>query len=458
MIAILLINPPSRFRSPIVLPPLGLAYLAAQLKSAGYRVEILDAPALNLNRDEITNEVRRRNPEILGIGGMSPSFDLSLETIKAVRPFARNIVLGGPHASALRASLFKEIPEIDYLVVGEGEETFTELVRAIDQNQDSSGIPGIITRQNPNGSERPPIENLDDIPFPARELLPNRKYRHPASPSAPVTTLITSRGCPHQCVFCDKAVFGSRLRLRSPENVGDEIELITGEFGIRELIFYDDNFLLPADRAVAIAEEIIRRRIKIGFRCEGRVDGVTPGLLKALKSAGCHTIAYGIESTNPHGLEYLKKGFTIEEAGKTLEMTCRAGIRAGAYFILGIPVETREEMEKTIRFAVDSNLAFAQFSILSPTPGSELFRQSGESDVRSSGRIMSPFDHDQARRYLESPHWNESDLERLLKKAYRSFYLRPRFAWRFLSSRRSPFGLWPPLKSIGRTAVWLFRR
>lgn len=455
---VLLLNPPLRFRSPIVLPPLGLAYLAARLARDGHRVEILDAPALGINLRMVIEEVRRRRPEVLGIGGMTPSFDLTRETVTACRPFVRHIALGGPHVSALGTAVRDSVPEADFFIIGEGEESFAELIQALEHNQALDRIPGLLDRETPEVSERPPIADLDSLPFPARDLLPNRRYRHPASPSAPAATLVTSRGCPHPCSFCDKAVFGGRLRLRSPGSVADEIETIVDQFGIRELIFYDDNFLSPPDRARAIADEIRQRGLRVGFRCEGRVDGVTPDLLQALKAAGCHTIAYGIESANPHGLAFLRKGFSADDARRVLAMTRQAGLRAGAYFILGIPVETLEDMERTIDFAIELNPDFAQFSILSPTPGAELFRRADQDGVLESSRLVNPFDQDRARPYLASLHWNAVEVGKTLKKAYRKFYLRPGFIRKFLSIRKKPFNIPPLLESIRRTAGWMWKR
>jgi radical SAM superfamily enzyme YgiQ (UPF0313 family) len=217
--------------------------------------------------------------------------------------------------------------------------------------------------------------------------------------------------------------------------VADEIESLVKRFRIREFIFYDDNFLFPAERAVAIAEEIIRRGLKIGFRCEGRVDNVSPELLRAVKSAGCHSIAYGVESANRHGLEFLRKGFTAEQAREAIELTHQAGIRTVLYFILGIPVESREDMERTLKFAIALTPAFAQFSILSPTPGSELSHRTQEYPFLSSPRVKNPFDQDRFRLYLSSPYWNESDLKRILKKAYVRFYLRMGFFRQIFKSR-----------------------
>lgn len=454
---IILLNPPARFRSPILLPPLGLAYLAAGLKQSGYRVGILDAPASGMKLPDVVERLRREKPEILGIGGMTPNFDLTREALAACRPHVRHAVIGGPHVSALGPELIREIPEADFLVAGEGEETLSELVRALDQGSDAGRIPGVAVRSGAPFTPRAPLADLDRLPFPARELLPNRVYRHPAAPAAPVATLVTSRGCPYPCSFCDKAVFGEKLRSRSPENVLREIERIGRDLKIRELIFYDDNFFHPRDRAVAILDGIRRSALKVGFRVEARVDGVDPELLALTRAAGGHTVAFGVESANPEGLRYLGKGFAPEAARRALRAAREAGLETIAYFILGIPGETRADMERTIRFARELDPTFAQFSVLSPTPGSRIFPGPGAGKPAASPGLQNPFDQDRARPYLPSTEWEEKDLRALLKRAYRKFYLRPLALARIMGFTR---GSLRPTSLAGLTRIfsWLISR
>ena len=451
---ILLLQPPNRGPSVLTLPPLGLAYLAAALLKNGHSVQILDAPASRLNLAQVAGKVREERPAALGLGGLTPNFDLTIEAIKKLRPFVRHVIVGGPHASFFGAGLLDSVPEIDFLVIGEGEDTLPELLSALDRGRNRGLPPGAISREHPKLVPRPPMADLNRIPFPARALLPYRRYRHPASLSSPVTTLIASRGCPYPCIFCVKTIHGSQARFRGPENVADEIETIVKDFRLRELIFYDDNFLFPPARAQATLTEIIRRGLGISFRCEGRVDHVNPELLSLLKKAGCHTVTYGIETANPHGLKYLRKGFTVDQARKAVELTHQAGLRSGIYFILGIPTESPADMEKTIAFAIKLNPFFAQFSILSPLPGSALFPQIPGSRPLSSPRVKNPFDQDSARSFLPSGLWSESDLKRILKRAYLRFYLRPGFLRQALKNQTWS-SLFLSLRSLKQILRWL---
>ena len=434
---ILFIQPPPRNirKEDIVVPPLGIAYLAAVLEKKGHKVGIIDGFAEGLDYQSLENRIRDFAPDIAGITGMTPVIDNAFRTVKAARKYAKHIVIGGPHASMVRKKIFEQAPQIDFSVQGEGETSIVMLIDTIEKGSDINSIPGLITRD----FENPPacyIENLDSLPLPARHLLPNDKYRYILS-KGKVTTIFSSRGCPYHCIFCDKTVFGSRWRARSSGNVLKEIELVVKDFGVKSIVFYDDLFTVKKDRVVEICKGIIDRKLAIEWKAEGRVNIVDEDTLKWMKKAGCSMIAYGVESGNQKGLDYLNKGTKVEQIQNAFELTQKAGIKPMGYFVLGIPVETYEDEIGTIEFAKEIKAAYAQFSVLSPTPGTKLY-----DDVIKMGwyreiDAQNPMDKDLKRPAIINENWNEDKLNRILKEAHRRFYLSPWYIMQRLKEIRS---------------------
>ncbi len=299
---ILLIQPPSRNqnREDVVVPPLGLAYLASTLEREGHRVNILDAFALGMSWTAFESEVKKQKPDLIGIGGLTPTIDITLRAIRICRPHTRTLVVGGPHISVFQQEFFRDCPELDFGIVGEGETAFSQLVKRLEEGKDPWDIPGLVgaEKKNPPGNF---IHDLDSVPFPSRHLLPNHAYRYALWPGKRITTMITSRGCPYSCIFCDKSIFGSRWRARSPDNVLDEMEQIVKDFKIRSIILYDDLFTLNKQRVIEICQGILDRGLRIDWKCEGRVDRVDEEVLGWMKKAGCSLIAYGVESGNQDG-------------------------------------------------------------------------------------------------------------------------------------------------------------
>ncbi len=423
---ILFVHSPSRQPSheEVVVPPLGLAYLASTLEREGHEVKIIDAFALGLNWSEFEEKVRKEKADLIGIGGMTPTIDNSIRAIKVCRSYTGTIVMGGPHISVHRQDFFKDCPELDFGIVGEGESSFSALVRRVGEGKDPGDVPGLVgpNTLNPPGDF---IRDLDSIPFPARSLLPNGAYRYALWPGKKVTTMITSRGCPYRCIFCDKSIFGSKWRTRSPKNVLDEMEQIVKELGIQSVVIYDDLFTLDKQRVKEICQGILERGLRFQWKCEGRVDRVDGEMLAWMKKAGCSLIAYGVESGNQVGIDYLQKGITLSQIRRAFALTRRAGIRPMAYFILGIPVETYAQGLETIRFAKELNPDYAQFSILSPLKGTKLYEEAKAGGWYQEVEANNPFDKDQKRPVLISEHWSEESLRKILRQAHKSFYFRP---------------------------------
>ncbi|MDP3286579.1 MAG: radical SAM protein [Desulfobacterales bacterium] len=435
---ILLINPPARkpeYQS-IVVPPLGLLYVAAHLKSAGFDVSVKDAFAESMDWAQFAAYIRDEKPEVLCIGGMSPVIDTVFKAIKIARPNTRFIVMGGPHASLYRQSVFDQCPEVDYVVTGEGEETATALMKALEAGATVAGIAGVVSKSIIN-DDRPLISDIDALHNPDRSLVPNNLYRYPLLKYRQATTMMTSRGCPYGCTFCDKSTFGSTWRARSVENILTEIDEIINRYQIRSVIFYDDLFTVKKERVTGLCEEILRRGYKFDWKCEGRVNLVDSEVMRLMRRAGCSMIAYGVESANRIGLDYLNKNISVDQIIRAFEMTRQAGIRTMAYFILGIPVETYEDELNTIALAKKIRATYAQFSILSPYYGTKVYDDAIKKGWYAEVDAHNPMDKDLKRPVILSDNWDEEKLKRILKTAHREFYLRPAYMARLVLSIRS---------------------
>lgn len=458
---ILLINPPPESGKPqeILGPPLGLAYLAASLAAAGQSVELLDAFALNLSWNGLEGFLARSRPDLVGIGGMTPIINASFRVARIARPYSRWLVMGGPHASAVRGKVFEEAPEIDFVLKGEAEESFPALVRALERGESDleARIPGLLSRKAEH-PEIPFISDLDRLPFPARDLLPNHLYRHPLFGGEPIATLMTSRGCPFDCVFCDKSVTGRRWRPRSAENVLEELEEIVEGLGIRSLIFYDDLFTLDPERVIRLARGIIERKWDLHWKCEGRVNLVDETALQWMKRAGCEMIAYGVESANAHALKFLHKGITPGQVREAFAKTRAAGIQTLAYFILGIPGESFEDELNTIRFAGEIQADYAQFALLSPFPGSPLYEEAVAKGWYREGPALGLAEQGERRPLLITPEWTEEKLKQIQRRAYTGFYLRPGYLFRRLRRLGSRRELAAALRAGLALLRWRFVR
>jgi radical SAM superfamily enzyme YgiQ (UPF0313 family) len=434
---ILFIQPPPREikKEDIVVPPLGISYLAAVLENKGHSVKIIDGFAEALDFNTLEERIKSIAPDVVGITGMTPVIDNAFRTAEAARKYTKFTVMGGPHVSVVKGKIFDQSPDVDLAVQGEGEASIELLVDALESGSDLSSIPGLITREFEN-SPATYVDNLDSLPMPARHLLPNDKYRYILSKGR-VTTIFSSRGCPYHCVFCDKAVFGSKWRARSVLSVLEEIELVVKDFGVKSIVFYDDLFTVKKSRVIEICEGIVDRKLDIEWKCEGRVNTADKETLKWMKRAGCSMIAYGVESGNQKGLDYLNKGTTIEQVRRAFELTRNAGIKPMGYFVLGIPVETFDEEIGTIEFAREIRADYAQFSVLSPTPGTKLYDDAIRMGWYREVDAQNPMDKDLKRPAIINENWDEDKLNEILREAHRRFYLRPYYVWQRVKEVRS---------------------
>jgi len=427
---VLLIHPPPREKGieTIVVPQLGLMYLAAVLEQNSIQVSILDAFALGMSWEDFEKKVSEAGADIIGMGGMTPVIDVYKRAMTIARKYCRYLVMGGPHLSAYREKIFEDIPELDYGIVGEAEYSFLELVQCLSSGDMDKlpAIPGILSRSFVNTAISM-VDDLDALPFPARHLSPVEKYHYSLSKYEPVFTIMSSRGCPYQCIFCDKTVFGSKWRARSPENVIAEIEEIVRKYNGKSFIFYDDLFTVDKKRAIAICKLIVEKGFKIEWKAEGRANIADEEMLEWMKKAGCSMIAYGVESGNLHSLRYLRKNFTPEQAERTFALTRKYKIKTLAYFILGIPGETYEQALESIEFACKIKPDYIQFGLLSPTYGTSLYDDAIAKNWYKEIDAKDPLGKDIKRAVIQSPEWDDEKMHKIIRTAYFKFYLRPSY-------------------------------
>jgi anaerobic magnesium-protoporphyrin IX monomethyl ester cyclase len=435
---VLLVNPPQKTRYPQ--PSLGLASLAAVLESSGHNVKILDMPALKLS--ELSAEtILQEKPDIIGITAMTPTLNAALAVAKKVKETSNNtlVALGGPHATVLPEETLEKAYDLDFVIRGEGEQTFADLVNHLQGNKTGlEKVSGLTYRKEEcvrSNDYRSLIADLDTLPFPAFHLLPLDKYRiHPPfGRRKPILPIITSRGCPYRCLFCSKSVFGKKYRVNSPNYVISEIQSLIERFGVREIKFYDDSFTLNRKRVLEICRLLKENKIDIQWTCETRVNLVDRDLLDVMKEAGCYMIEYGVESGVQDILNTLKKDVTVNQVHDSFKLTHDAGIETVAYFMIGSPGESVRTIEETISFSKKLDPDFAQFSIATPFPGTELYElalESGQVPNSWNGYVYADLES------VDNPSFNSKLLSRaelgsLNKKAYMAFYLR----WRYLAKR-----------------------
>ncbi|HNT34331.1 MAG TPA: radical SAM protein [bacterium] len=363
--------------------PQGICHLASACRQAGYETRILDCQALEMSLEEAVNAVCLFNPDFVGISATTLSIIHASQFAREIKkriPTVR-IVVGGYHVSALPEETLKEFQSFDAGVVGEGERTLVELLDAWMASRALSGIAGLVFREETGirvTPRRALIKDLDSLGLPAWDLLP-RLSRHYGSSAQryrvfPVASVITSRGCPHQCTFCDRSVFGTTFRGHSAEYVMAMIRTLRDEHGIRSIVFNDDLFIANKTRLTQICEAMIHENLRMSWSCDGRIDRLDDDLLKLMKRAGCWQLAVGIESGDDAILSRLNKGFTVEQARQAVVRMKGAGMSVKGFFVMGTPGETEQSLEQTVQLIKRLPLDEIQITLFTPFPGTDLFR------------------------------------------------------------------------------------
>lgn len=422
-----------------VYPPLGLMYLAAYLKqNSSHQVEILDCPDEKITPEEIENKVRGFQPDLVGITTLTFTLLDVLVVAQRIKSLDPNIhiCLGGSHPFLFPQETIS-FPFVDSLVLGEGENTFLGLIDCLGKKSDWKEIKGLVWKDKSGEVNNTDMADLnpdpDSFPFPDRRATPYKRYFSVMSKGSLMTTMITSRGCPYSCIFCGRPHLGKKFRARSPQNVVAELRECLG-LGIKEFMIFDDIFTLDRQRVLAICNLIIEQGLNISYAIRSRVDTVDKYVLEALKKSGCQRISYGIESGNDNILKNLKKGITKKQALEAVKMTRDLGITVLADFMLGSPGEKRDHILETIDFALALNPDFAQFTITTPFPGTELYEKGLGLGLLKED-YWQKFAQDPSPNFI-TPVWEENlsreELLELFQLAHKRFYLRPRYIFKRL--------------------------
>jgi len=432
--------------------PLNLAYLAAYLrkyKKPRPEIKILDAEGLRMSMKEVDQEIENFQPNLIGMTMPTPAYECVKEIAKRAKKMLTNvfIVAGGPHPSAFPETLIKEIPEIDFSILGEGEVPFLKLVTALENKSNLANVPALSYKMGGKvvfNPERAFIEDLNSMPFPARDLLPNEIY-YPSLPKKMGTTrgylanMFTSRGCPYNCTYCEsKRIWNQNVRLRSANNVVDEIEQCVKKYGASELIFHDDIFPLNRERTIEICRKIKERNLNIYWACMTRVNFVWKDVMETMKEAGCRLVNFGFESGSEEILKNIRKGTTLKQAREAMKICNNIGLRTMGNFMIGNIGETEETIKQTIKFAKELNPHTIGVFVTIPYPGTDLYCQAKELGYLNE---KIPWKNYASVATSEPPMVLPNLSPRRLRywqaRALREFYFRPAYVWKRIKEIRN---------------------
>lgn len=365
--------------------PMGLMYLASYLRQYGHEVQIIDVLSDKI-WNNLRNTIRSSGADIIGISSMTTGIKEALETAQMCKDESSvPIVFGGPHASGTPETLVKH-PLVDIAVIGEGEQTFLEILSTLEHGGSLKEVDGICYKNNGNVERTTPrqlIDDLDSIPWPARDLVEMERYYMDISSHRgiwPAYTVFASRGCPFNCAFCTSNIWGRRWRRRDPKKVVDEIEVLHEQFHRPGIKFGDFVFNVDRKWIEQICNELLNRGLDIKWSAKTSIHGITPKLLDLMNRSGCVLLKYGGESVDQEILSLLNKKQTPEEVEKVIKWTREADISPHLYFLVGVPQETEESKKRTFEFAkrlFHKYDAKIKFSTLYVFPGTEIEEMAG---------------------------------------------------------------------------------
>lgn len=423
-----LLNPPypvgAHQHAPFI--SLGILYLAAVLRENGFEVNVLDCQASGVAYDYVKRELEREKPEIVGITSTTLTYKPALRIAKIAKTVCPDllVVLGGCHVTFWDFEALRECPYADVVVRKEGELTLLDIARKVQTGESLHGVLGITYRHNGEimrSLDRPYIENLNKLPFPAHDLLPIEHLRKTGGLIFPV---MTSRGCAFWCDFCTAVrMFGRKYRTRSPKNIADELELLEREYSAEEVAFCDDLFTFDQERIRKLCGEIIRRRLGLKWTCGTRVDMVSRDLLVLMKRAGCIGVWFGVESGSQGILDKMHKNISVAQTIRAFKWAREIGLRTLAQVIIGFPGETKQSAWETVRLVERISPDEAGFyNVATPFPGTPLY----DIVIKNGWLRVKDFEkYDTTKPIFETPWLSMKDIEKIRELAFLRFYLRP---------------------------------
>ena len=424
------IHPVPRKRTRVLgrYPSLGIAGIGAVLRRGGLAdVHVIDSASPRMSYRDFERQIRRLMPEIVGFTSTTidwPEVVALARLVKRVDPDIL-VLVGGFQMSCYPEDCLA-FPCVDVGVEGDGEETMVEIVEAVAAGRSPWGIAGTWQRhpqtgRPTHGPARQPLQDLDALPFAARDLFPNEHYRA-ITIQTPFATMVTARGCPYTCRYCGQSASRERYRWRSAESVYEEIRSLVAQ-GFRELIFFDETFTVNRKRTVALCELMIRNDVRVPWTCRTRVDLVDRELLELMKRAGCRRLQMGIESGSPEVLEHMGRTIDLGQVERGFALAEQVGFERRGYFMLGYLDETEEQAQQTIDMACRMRLDWASFSRVIGLPATPLYEEMLARGVLETDfwREYSNLRFGQGVPYCQ----DEAYLRRLQRQAYRRFYSRP---------------------------------
>jgi anaerobic magnesium-protoporphyrin IX monomethyl ester cyclase len=431
---ITLVNPPypQSVHSHPPFIPLGLAYLGAVAEKAGHQVTVIDCQADKLTYETFQNRIVDTPSDVIGVTATTLLYKSAMRLItiaKQIQPQAIT-VLGGSHGTFWDENALNEYPSLDIVVRREGEQTFIELLNRLQEQSSLSNVLGITYRVGEKivrNQDRPFLQDLDSLPFPAHHLLPLENLKHNGKIIFP---LVSSRGCVYWCDFCSTVrMFGRGYRWRSPKNVVDEMQFIHDKYGVDQVTFYDDAFSVNRDRVLKICEELHDRNLHLKWDCGTRVDMVDRELMETMRGAGCFAVWLGVESGSEAILGAMNKRIKLDQTRKAYKTAHEVGLMTIANVVLGFPGETEQTARETIRFVKELSPEDVGFYIATPYPGTPMYEE-----VKKNGWLrITDFDkYDTAGPTFETPSLSMEELVELRYKAYQDFYLRPSYVFKMM--------------------------
>lgn len=429
--------------------PMGLCYLAAVLERDNVPVKVVNADfnkgKAALHNSDLTNSydqyktilhntnhplwhetdslIEDFKPDILGFTATTGSIGAVLNIARVAKNINPDIkvVVGGAHPTVLPEATLKN-PEVDYVVIREGEQTLLELVRNFD-SQRFSDVLGMGYKDDDGSikmnAPRPLIEDLDSLPFPARHLIVNKESLPPNA----FGSIFSSRGCPFSCIYCSShTIWGKRVRYRSIDSVIDEIKRVKKEFKTRHFFFVDDTFSLKTDRAIAMCDRMISENLNVEWHCQTRVDCISEGLIKKMKEAGCNCVLIGVETGDPESMKRIKKAISLEKVREAAAMFKKCGMPFNTFFMIGFPWETIDQINSTLSFMKEIDPTDASYAVVTPQPGTELY------DIVRSEGLLEPEDktdwstfHHQSKDMFKTHKFTDEEKRQIIEIAEQTF-------------------------------------
>jgi len=457
----------ARTRGRVLRAPDWLAYVTAVLEREGYDAKLYDFPAEEWGKDNLRELVQMEQPDVVVLDSTTPSIYSDIDCARIVKEAADcRVIMVGPHATTCPEETLRDAgTTVDVICRGEYDYSVRDVIQCFEQEGNLNEIPGISYVENgsiKHNEDRPLIQDLDELPFPAWHHLDIMKY-FDGQKLYPYMDIISGRGCPNKCIYClwPQVMHGTTYRLRSPANVVDEMEydlkhwpkLKQGEF-----FFEDDTFTVNKKRAEQICDEIINRGLDVTWSVNARADTADMELFSRMKTAGCRELLVGFESGDQGMLDGMNKHVTLEQSRKFVKHAHKAGLVVHGCFVLGLPGETIETMEKTLEFAMDLNIDTVQFSAAVPFPGTEYYSMCEANGLIKARSWADWLDDGEQSTVIEYPGLSKEEIEYYVDRGLKQFYFRPRYMVKFLLDTRSLSDLYRKFRGFKNYVSYLLQR